>query len=341
LPFQLLSFDEALGLVSAGKTPNILLGNGFSRACLDQTFAYDALKSRADFSGLSEEAWQVFDVLGTSDFELVMRALSNAAKLTALYEGPESETAQRLATDAVGLKEVLVQAIAQSHPDHPFEIPDERYGACKHFLAHFDTIYTLNYDLLLYWALMRSDIDPAVRCDDGFRTPEEEGATYVVWEPDSVKNQNIYYLHGALHLFDSPTELQKFTWIRTGVRLIDQIRQSMANDLLPLFVSEGSSQQKLTKIRHDGYLSRAERSLYVLGKPLFVYGHSMATNDEHILRAIRRSNVRELFVSLHGDPESESNRFIRSRAQGLADQRPPRRSLEVAYFSAESANVWG
>jgi len=32
---------------------------------------------------------------------------------------------------------------------------------------------------------------------------------YVVWYPERSNQQNVYYLHGALHLFDAGAEIKK------------------------------------------------------------------------------------------------------------------------------------
>ena len=81
MTITLLDFHEAIGIArDNNKQPHVLLGNGFSQACKGDIFAYDALLNRADFSGVSEEAWQAFDRLGTTDFEEVMWGLSNAAE---------------------------------------------------------------------------------------------------------------------------------------------------------------------------------------------------------------------------------------------------------------------
>ena len=265
----------------------------------------------------------------------------DSARLIDLYDGEGSELAERMRGDSRGLQEVLVQAIALSHPDHPFVIEDAAYTACRTFLANFGRLYTLNYDLLLYWALMRGELEPAVSCDDGFRTPDEGEAEYVTWDPDTVGTQDVYYLHGALHLFDAGHELQKYTWINTQIRLIEQVRAAMAQELFPVFVSEGHSTAKLEKIRHSAYLARCERSLYSIGGTLFVYGWSLGANDAHILRAIERSRVRTVFISLFGDPDSDANRALASRADALVEARGGGRPLEVHYYSAESAHVWG
>jgi predicted component of type VI protein secretion system len=115
---------------------------------------------------------QAFDALDTRDFEIVMRALRAAAALIRLYRQEEPELAARLEADADGLREVLVPAIAQNHPERPGDIPDGRYQACRAFLSHFARIYTVSYDLLLYWAIMKQELPPPeIPSDDGFRKP--------------------------------------------------------------------------------------------------------------------------------------------------------------------------
>ena len=338
MPLQ--TFEQALGHVTEERVPHVLLGNGFSRACQNDIFAYDALFDRADFNSLSPLARESFNVLATRDFEIVMRALRDAAKLLRVYAPDDHNLSIRLRDDANGLREVLVRAIAQNHPEHPAEIADARYAACKRFLAHFKSIYTLNYDLLLYWALMKQELEPDVPCDDGFRTPEEGEQDYVTWEPGRHA-QNVHYLHGALHIFDAKTEVQKYTWTNTGIRLIEQIRQALNNDLYPIFVAEGESAQKFERIRHSDFLSKAYRSFQEIQHTLFVYGHSMAANDDHILRLIGKGKLKQLFVGIYGDPENDGNLLIARKAEYLQSTRPRTRPLEVEYFDAQSAQVWG
>jgi Domain of unknown function (DUF4917) len=342
LPDQIPSFADVISTATAqGKKPHLLLGNGFSRAWKDDIFAYSALRDRADFGGLSPHAWQVFDALGTSDFEAVMRALRTTGTLLPVYDQNQLSLSKVMRRDAEGLKEVLVQTIAGSHPASPNAVTQEAYAACRRFLANFADIYTVNYDLLLYWTLMQTAIAPEVPCDDGFRAPEDDPeAAFVTWDPGSVGSQTVHYVHGALHLFDSGPELRKYTWCRTGVRLIDQIRDAMGRGYFPVFVSEGDSQEKLARIRHSAYLSRAERSLIAIGGSLVVFGHSLSEADRHIGAAIARSRVRQLFMGIHGDPEAPYNRALRTRADALATSRSPRNPLNVSFYSAETCSVW-
>lgn len=336
-----MTFDEALASVPQTATRRVLLGNGFSRACRDDIFSYSTLFDQANFNALSPAAEEAFRTLGTTAFEIVMRALRNAATLVQLYAPEEADLSQRFRRDAEGLREVLVRAIAENHPDRPGTIPAPAYSACRAFLANFHSIYTLNYDLLLYWALMQEEIEPSVLFDDGFRTPDEGAADYVTWDVEKTDRQNIFYLHGALHIFDGGHEIQKYTWVNTGIPLIEQIRSALEADLYPLFVAEGDSNQKLERIRHSDFLFRAYRSFSKIGGALFVHGHSMGPSDEHIVRLIEKNAVSHLYVGLHGDPESESNRRIKGRAEEAARRRPVRRPLEISYYDAASAHVWG
>lgn len=333
-----LTFDEAI--TSVDREPHLLLGNGFSRACRNDIFAYDSLFERADFSRLTSFARRSFELLGTTDFELVMRSLRSAAVLVRGHGSDSEALAAELVSDADGLREVLVAAIAGHHPEFPAEIAAESYASCRRFLSHFKDIYTLNYDLLLYWALMQEEIPPPVPHDDGFRTPDDGPREYVSWEIEKTNSQNVFYLHGALHVFDAPSELVKYTWCNTGIRLIDQIRRALTNNYYPLFVAEGKSEQKYNRIRHSDYLSRSYRSLSNITGCLFVYGHSLAENDEHILYALERGKIRALFVSLYGSVTSPENAKIRGRAERIASLRPRSRTLDVKFFDAQSANIW-
>ena len=335
---ELLSFEQALDRSPGPNKRHVLLGNGFSRAWRDDVFSYGALLDQANFNDCPT-ARKAFEALETTDFEYVMRALRNTVTLLRIYDG-DAELCERLTRDANALREILVQTIAASHPARPSEISHEEYAHARRFLAHFQRIYTLNYDLLLYWTLMQQKIEPVVSSDDGFRTPDYGESAYVTWDVENTDTQNVFYMHGALHIFDVGHEIQKFTWINTGIALIDQVRSALEEGRYPLFVAEGTSESKTTRVRHSDYLSRGYRSFSKIGGDLFVFGHSMAPNDEHVISLIEKNKCSRLFVSLYGNPNSEGNLWIRERATQLAQHRPPSRPLEVFFFDAASASVW-
>jgi len=335
---KVVSFAKALKGVAGSKQPRILLGNGFSRACRDDLFSYQALYEQADQTGLSANAKKAFRALGTTDFEQVMRMLKQASKLAKEYG--RRNLAKKLNGLSDELREVLVRTIADNHPSRPHDIPQKRYRACKEFLSNFCDIYTVNYDLLLYWAVMQEEIEPDVEHDDGFRQPDGGPEEYVTWDVQKTNSQNIHYLHGALHLFDAGAELQKYTWSNTQIALIDQIRDALKNDKYPLFVSEGTARSKLDRIQHSGYLNRAYRSFANIGGSLFIFGLSMAENDEHVLKLIDRTKCSYLAIGLYGKPGSKGNKQIIARSMKFGSKRKGA-SPTIVFFDATSAQVWG
>ena len=338
---SLLTFQEAILEARHYNKRHALLGNGFSIACRPNIFTYGRLYEQADFSKISSTAKFAFEALETQDFERVIKALRDSSRILNSYGGPAPLIAQFL-QDADGLRELLVQTIAASHPAWPGEIEDHEYAACREFLGNFDTVYTFNYDLLLYWAKLHTPEGALPDSDDGFRTSEDDfDAAYVVWEPGQSHGQNMWFLHGALHVFDSGTEIQKYTWSKTGIRLVDQIRDALSRDLFPIFVAEGTSAEKYERIRHNDYLAKAYRSFESIQGALFIYGHSLAENDDHYLKCIRKGKVSHLYVGLYGDPNSDSNKFIVRRANQLSNGRRGKLPLAVTYYDAATAMVWG
>jgi hypothetical protein len=339
---KILTYADVLTETSAS-TRHLLLGNGFSISCRPDMFTYGQLFDRADFSKL-KRARRTFDVLDTRNFELVIRALRSYERLANVYTPGDVDAKAAAAEDAAALREVLVTAVARSHPDRPHVISSAEYLACRAFLRGFKSINTVNYDLLPYWALMQDELgDEKIPCDDGFRKPAvDPDAEYVSWDPDNSKAQTVRYLHGALHLFDTGVEMQKYTWINTQVPLIEQIREALENEYYPVFVSEGTSSEKIEAIRHNDYLSKMYRGFTEIQGDLIVFGHSLDMSDDHIFtqRIGLHGKTSRLYVSIHGDPASTANKEIVKTASGLALLRNAKHPLEVRFFDADSASVW-
>ena len=342
---KVISFADALNRSNTGKR-HLLLGNGFSIAFKPNIFTYEALYKDANFESVPH-AKVIFDALETRDFESVIKVLVDTSQVLTTYNDVPAGLIEQIQNDAESIKAVLANAIASRHPDRPRDVSDKEYVACRQFLSHFseNKIFTLNYDVLLYWALMQDEVDDLdLKCDDGFRALEDEPeASYVTWQ-DS-QSPSVYFLHGALHLFDAGHELQKYTWSRTDIPIVRQIRTALDENRFPLFVSEGHSIDKLTKIMHSAYLHKATRSLESIQNNLFIFGHSLDESDSHILSLIEHGRISNLFVSIYGDTDAHENTEIIRRAIKMAAKRDQifdgGRTLAVDFFDAESANVWG
>jgi hypothetical protein len=345
---EVVSFESAMKALSGAKKRHLLLGNGFSIALKPDIFTYGSLYENADFSA-APHVKKLFQALGTQDFEVVIKHLQDAARVVEVYRPSAKTLARRLRNDAAAIKDALVAAIAKRHPDRPYDITTEQYAACRAFLGRFDHLFTLNYDVLLYWALMQDEVDSRViQHDDGFRHPEDDPSQpWVSWQQGN--SATVSYLHGALHLFDAGSEITKYTWSKTDKPIVEQIRASLDKEKYPLFVAEGKSKTKLERIMHSGYLHKALRSFEACCAPLsnavVVFGHSLAANDQHVLRCIAKGACSDLAVSLFGDPNSEGNREAIANARALQAQRGPgkgrRPHLRLTFYDAASARVWG
>lgn len=351
------TFLEAIADSKRCAKRHLLLGNGFSIGCRADIFHYASLYGQADFSKIPE-VQKVFETLGTQDFEVAIKALERGARLLPIYVPTHPDAADAMLAHAAALKDVLVSTIAKNHPDVPGSVPDEKFWACRQFLNHFlgpdnkdGQVYTLNYDLLLYWTLMHEDAPfgdrLALAKNDGFGNDEDDpNADYVVWQGETAAHSaRVHFLHGALHLFDAGSELKKYTWVRKGTPLIVQSREAINANAFPLFVAEGTSVQKKNKIRHNAYLYQSFKQLTANAQTgthcFFIFGHSLAENDDHILTRLGRGRFKKLYVGIFGDANSIDNKKIIARAHALAAMRHERFPLEVSFFDSATANVWG
>lgn len=340
---ELLTFQEALNKAEAlnkqypdynGKS--VLLANGFSIDCCKDLFTYEKLFDTADFS---KEINNVFCEFGTFDFEKIIKKLNDTSKIVNIYNS-ENAIVQQLESDANKIKNELVNAISKKHPVHQHIIPDYKFCSAYKFLSNFKDIYTLNYDMLLYWTLMlkkrNENLIKYLKFDkneykDNFGRIYDELCWY-----KSTK-QNIFYLHGALHLFDNGYDIVKAE-TTSEENLMDIIKKRLDNEQYPLIVAEGSSEEKLNKISHNKYLQNALDDLRYVNGNLFIHGHSLDENDRHIFNAINSSGyLKQIFISVF-EPEKNFKQIQQKALSIFIDGQHNHKN--IFFYDAESANVW-
>lgn len=360
---EILTFEQALAKSSHTKR-NLLLGNGFSIACDSTIFNYQSLYTEA-VSIIQErmpEVYELFGIIATKDFEAIIRILEHGKSVLPIYLPHEVDTYNKMLNHAMQLRELLISTIAQNHPESPASISDTKFSACRRFLKNFigskegGRVYTLNYDLLLYWSILHTEMNEEdsvkLYINDGFGK-EEQNYDYIIWKNDDhSRDQRVFYLHGAVHLFERESELEKYTWTNNGQKLIDQAREALKSSKFPLFVAEGRSDEKLKKIKQHPYLNHSYKSFLATTKEdkkkktaqkksLFLFGHSLSDNDDHVIKTIAKGTLSSLYVSIYGDKESESNKWIIKKALSLKNLRKENFPLEVSFYDAQSAEVWG
>jgi len=324
----MLTFEEAISSIDADEKPSILLANGFSQAWNPEIFNYSNLFNAADFGEREEIIRPLFESLETYDFEVISKHLTSAETVLKSYD-PENPIIEQIISDEETLKNALITAISNTHPDLPSRITNVQYTTVRTFLSQFDSVFTLNYDLLFYWARNKSALAPEnYRTDDGFRTRNK-------WQGRGT-NQQVFFLHGGLHIYDSGNEIKKHVCTDDGITIIEQVRENLERGKFPLFVSEPSYQKKKQRIEHNPYLNFCFQALTDLTGALFIHGHSMDENDKHIFDQIKMSKVNKIFVSIYGDENSPEN--TRTKANALAYLNNVRHPVE--FYQANSAHIW-
>ncbi len=332
----LLNFNEVLEQASK---PHLLLGNGFSMAYDHERFSFTTLLESAVAKGImkaDDKLYRIFGKLATADFERVMRSLEDAKGIIEIYEG-DPALRKKLVDDGSVLKEHLVKIVTNNHPEKSTSLTVEEKTTCVNFLKNFNKIYTLNYDLLLYWATMQDT--EVENFTDGFGNTEDsihEG--YVVYKNSGSQAMNVHYLHGALHYFDAGDEIIKKTYVNTDICLIDQITESLNKNIYPVFISEGTSEQKKTKILHSAYLNHCYKSLRSIGGDIVIFGTTLKENDKHILDALLESKVKNIYL---GVSKSSAADHIK-HAMEVHNQNPDQKHQKNLYlYDYKTVNVWG
>jgi len=320
---------------------SLLLGNGFSMSYAPDMFSYNALHGFVEKLN-NPVLTELFRIVDTHDFERVMQQLDTFAALgRVLGIGPA--LAKRIEVARVDLKRSLIDAVRALHPEHVYTIPESKCAACVEFLRPFlnskGSLFTTNYDLLLYWILMRGGL-PSI---DGFGRDRESPDEYVPEDEleyselrwgRNIDGQNVHYIHGALPLFDTGLEIVKEEYAENY--LLGQITQRIEGGEYPVFVTAGDANQKLTHIRHNPYLQNSYESLATISGSLVTFGFNFGPQDEHIVTAIQRAakqpKPHRLWSIYIGAYSSEDV----TRAEQLSKKL----ECKVHVFDSKTAPVW-
>jgi hypothetical protein len=342
----LQTYQEAIdSLKEKTRDVHLLLGNGFSIAYDYSIFSYNALNIFIEHTE-NESLKRLFNAVNTKNFEEIMQQLDVFANFLEAFE-MDSSLIDKISETADILKKSLIEAVESLHPEHVFKIPEKKSVACYKFLEHYLSnkgfVFSSNYDLLLYWVLMRNNSRNAI---DGFGReienetddfiPEEELEYSELRWGKHKSEQSIFYLHGALPLFDTGTEIVKEEY--NGDFLLDQIEKRMQNKEYPVFVTAGNAQEKLRHIMHNKYLTFCYDKLCSITGSLVTIGFSFGDNDTHIIDAINKAAksrkggmLLSIYVGVFSDADLQHMQEIEDKFK----------CKKVHYFNAKTANIWG
>ena len=241
-------------------------------------------------------------------------------------------------------KAISVLFAKQGAEVHIIELTEESAKtAVEEIKANGGKVFSTNYDLLPYWVLMRNDSKIAI---DGFgrelENPEEvikgEDAEYSELRWGKYKDkQNVFYLHGALPIFDTGIDIVKEEY-DTHHFILQKIHDRMDNKEYPIFVTAGSAKEKLNHIMHNKYLSFCYDELCKVEGSLITFGFNFGEYDSHIIDAVNKAahygarggnKLQSIYIGVFSDEnldyvESIKNKFM----------------CKVNLYNARTANIW-
>lgn len=315
--FKILDYKD----VDPAAKRNLLLGNGFSRS-LHDGFKYGSLKQEAEAAGLiGDEVRQLFDRLGTVDFEMVLSRLLEAKLVNEVLELPT----EMLHQGYLATREALIRTVQKTHPTRQ-KFGNGRLEHYRQELRKFRRVFTTNYDLLLYWiAGLNNNFD-------GFRDCFWSSDTS--FDPANVRFQegptHLIYLHGALFLQQRTERVHKVK--RDGDDDLLSTLKKVLDSAAPVFVSEGDAAAKRRSIAQNDYLEWAYQQLLSLGEGITVFGHSLSEPDNHILEALCRGSAGTIAVSLYGDENTQKQEAAKLFSRCI----PYKKEEALAFFNAKT-----
>ena len=262
----------------------------------------------------------MFGEIGTTNFETVLEAVMHAEMVLRAMAKDTSDVDALYAQ----VRDALFATVHKVHVRHA-ALPTPTLHTLGEVIDGHRSVFTTNYDLLPYWALMET---PHTHIADFFWG---SGNTFDAESTEVFSGfAALYYLHGGVHLWQSDLTGLTGKWTNQGHSLLQAAGQYSAHgDRRPLFVSEGTTQAKQRTIRRSDYLSFALEAFREDQANAVVFGHGLSGQDAHVLAALRRGSKRRIAVSIRPS----------SRAHVLATKTRVREQLEghdVVFFDATS-----
>lgn len=281
---------------------NLLLGNGFSMK-ISPTFSYNSLF--AHFLTKCNSIHQtLFNQFGTTNFELILEYLSYAHKVNSIF----NQNVKKIETAIETLKNGLIDAINDVHP-RKSQINWSHIDRITDSLQDFNDVFTTNYDLFLYHIIMKSK--DKYRINNSHRPYQDYFWGDYSTDYKEFKNfqqytyyKHVYYLHGSLFIFNRDIVDLKIMLNNTNNELLDIITDKIKKYDFPIFVSEGTANDKIDAINRNNYLNFCLEQLQKSNKSFLVYGHSLSAVDSHIFNALTKK-PKDIVISLYTNGKTD------------------------------------
>lgn len=199
-------------------------------------------------------------------------------------------------------------------------------------MRKFDEIYSLNYDLLLYW--LRCYKKPYIGTDSFSNSNEHDD---LVFSPDD--NSSFLFPHGALFLNRNGISATK---VRSSQYdpILAVVERNIENVVFPITVSEGTGKQKREVIRGNKYLSYCYDRLQKVEGSVFTFGCSfMCGKDEHIIQQLLRSPAEKIVIGEYAPDRARVIQLLNEFEQ-VQKKQGNRRKVPVFIADTSDTGVW-
>ncbi|KAB7692462.1 DUF4917 family protein [Plesiomonas shigelloides] len=328
-------FQELLNECEGAKS--IILGNGFGIsfdiAMGQNNFNWRSLLDLCDILPSS----QLYRVLSENkfDFELAHQKLNHAIDILNLYT-PESPLIILLEEQIQYLRQQLIVAVGASHPpsfvqqrtQREREQLNQRVSNCRTFLSTFDKVFSLNYDLLLYW--VRCYRHPNLGRDSFTRVGDD-----LAFIPND--NANFFFPHGSLFIYrDGISAIKSASSLDNPI--LARLEENIRNGRFPMCISEGTGLQKLKEIQKNSYLLYSYNKIKESTGSIFTFGCSFLDNkDSHIIEAMCRSQATRIVVGEFRPDEAARSRLVHEFARVQAELRT---NKTIVIANSDGTQIW-
>ena len=300
LDSSLKSWEEIKGQFQKAE---LLVGNGLSCAVWDK-FKYPSLYEKSVSNSnhpLSKLDIQLFKDWGADgNFEKVLSNLLIAKRTNEIIgQSNDSEVQTVIRERYTNIRNALISAVSEVHiSSRDIHQNPNVLNSIQEELKNYSCVYSTNYDLLIYWAIMSNPES----FQDCFW-----GREFDITNTGTSKNlTRILHIHGAIHLYREMGRTKKLTYQpRQGQSqkqtILDKFRDlwDIEKSVTPLFIAEGNSKEKLESIYRHDYLSFAYSEFKQPKESLVVFGHSLGKSDQHLVDAIKAAKIPQIAISIH------------------------------------------
>lgn len=340
----------------------LLYGNGLSMAFYNEGFSYKYLSDRVKQKD-HEVKVLLEEIVKNNNLEGLLLKLSDTKEVVSQVSDARCPPAAEALTEKYkSIQGSFIETVKDLHPDSMFKMDISRL---KSFILKFKWVFTTNYDLLTYWSIVHDiPFKSPASSYDGFTDffYKSNGSPYPYYHDEceflkKPKRTNIYYLHGALHIFNS--EYNKAIKISPDENstLLQSIEYAMESGDVPIFVSEGDSQRKEMRIQGNPYLNYCYRQLKNESiRNMLIFGQSLADNDAHLFNAIMQNGyITDIWYGVFIPEidrldEDAIQRYISSEAEGLKNRAANAlnrhgnsylpRKVKMHFFIANRLSTW-